>query len=75
MSLDVLKSFINQEASQTSIVFESSQFNGTHKNIEFSLSLDDLFSLLRANADRCAAIKEASFENGCIGTGKPSFKG
>lgn len=56
---------------KTEIRFHIRQSDGRFIVQAVPLDAEDLFGLLRANADRCSAIKEITFENGCIGRGTP----
>lgn len=72
-SLEMLGVAINKKsAPRTEIRFHVLQSDGRFAVQAISLDSEQLFSLLRANADRCSAIKTANFENGCIGRGDPS---
>jgi ribosomal protein L40E len=55
----------------TSILLEVAQSDGASAELRFDLSDDNMFSLLRNNADRCSGISEPNFMNGCIGNGAP----
>ncbi|MDV2657665.1 hypothetical protein R0D41_28300 [Pseudomonas aeruginosa] len=61
----------NKEAPRTEIRFHVFQSDGRFVVQAISLDAGQLFSLLRSNADRCSAVKEINFENGCIGRGTP----
>jgi hypothetical protein len=61
----------NKPAPRTEIRFHIRQSDGRFAVQAMSLDAGDLFTLLRANADRCSSIKEVSFDNGCIGRGMP----
>ncbi|EMG6979625.1 hypothetical protein V5J70_004645, partial [Salmonella enterica subsp. enterica serovar Ruiru] len=61
----------NKEAPRTEIRFHVFQSDGRFAVQAISLDAGQLFSLLRSNADRCSAVKEINFENGCIGRGTP----
>lgn len=59
----------NEPAPETEIRFHLLQSDGRVDVQAMSLDAEDLFRLLRANADRCSAVKEINFDNGCIGRG------
>lgn len=59
----------NKPVPRTEIRFQIMQSDGRFVVQAFLLDAEQLFSLLRANADRCSAIKIVNFENGCIGRG------
>lgn len=61
----------NKQAPRTEIRFHVLQSNGDFAVQAVSLDAAKLFTLLRANADRCSAISTVNFENGCIGRGTP----
>ncbi len=61
----------NKEAPRTEIRFHVFQSDGRFAVQAISLDAGQLFSLLRSNSDRCSAVKEINFENGCIGRGTP----
>ncbi len=56
-------------APETEIRFHLLQSDGRVEVQAMSLGAEDLFRLFRANADRCSAVKEINFDNGCIGRG------
>ncbi|EPV9122369.1 hypothetical protein ACWAUT_005495 [Pseudomonas aeruginosa] len=58
-------------APRTEIRFHILQSDGSFSIQAMSLDAGELFSLLRANADRCNAVSSINFENGCIGRGTP----
>jgi len=60
----------HKPAPTTSLRVLIAQSDGKVSPYRFPLDAMDLFQLLRANADRCSAIKEPNFENGCIGSGQ-----
>jgi hypothetical protein len=62
----------NKPAPRTEIRFHVFQSDGRFAVQAISLDAGQLFSLLRANSDRCSAVKTINFENGCIGRGTPS---
>lgn len=67
-SLEMLKYVIaKKQAPRTEIRIQVIQSDGTKGTQTISLNAEQLFFLLRANADRCSAIKKADFENGCAG--------
>jgi RNA polymerase subunit RPABC4/transcription elongation factor Spt4 len=61
----------NKRAPRTEIRFHVFQSDGSFAVQKISLDAGQLFSLLRANADRCSAIQTINFENGCVGRGTP----
>lgn len=61
----------NRAAPRTEIRFHIRQSDGRFEVHAIALDAGDLFGLLRANADRCSAISNPNFENGCIGRGTP----
>jgi ribosomal protein L40E len=61
----------NKAAPRTEIRFQLLQSDGRFVVQKASLDAEQLFQLLRANADRCSAINTPNFENGCIGRGTP----
>lgn len=71
-SLEML-TYITQDkpAPRTEIRFHVFQSDGSFAVQVISLDAGKLFSLLRANSDRCSAVKTINFENGCIGRGTP----
>lgn len=71
-SLEMLNYIMqNKQAPRTEIRFHILQSNGDFAVQAVSLDAGKLFTLLRANADRCSAIAAVNFENGCIGRGTP----
>lgn len=56
---------------KTDILFGIEQSDGRNAVVKYALDVNDLFELLRANANRCSAIKNPDFLNGCIGAGTP----
>ncbi len=62
----------NKEAPRTEIRFQVVQSDGRFVIQMITLDAGQLFSLLRSNSDRCSAVKEINFENGCIGRGDPT---
>lgn len=71
-SLEVL-TFITQkkESPRTEIRFHLFQSDGRYSIQAIALDAQQLFTLLRSNSDRCSAVKEINFDNGCIGRGTP----
>lgn len=61
----------NEDAPRTEIRFHIFQSDGRYSIQSISLNSGQLFALLRSNSDRCSAIREINFENGCIGRGTP----
>lgn len=71
-SMEMIRYIISRKpVPRTEIRFHINQSDGRFSVEAMSLDAEDLFRLLRANADRCSAIREISFENGCIGRGLP----
>lgn len=71
-SMEMLTYIIqNKPAPRTEVRFHIRQSDGRFAIQAFPLGADELFRLLRANADRCSAISTINFENGCIGRGTP----
>lgn len=71
-SMEMLDYIIrNKPAPRTEIRFHIVQSDGRFEVQAITLDAGDLFTLLRANADRCSAIKDINFSNGCIGRGTP----
>lgn len=72
-SLEIL-TYVTQgkPAPRTEFRFHMVQSNGDFSVQAVALDASDLFTLLRANADRCSSIKEVNFDNGCIGRGTPA---
>ncbi|HET9639508.1 MAG TPA: hypothetical protein VFP12_09905 [Allosphingosinicella sp.] len=69
-SMEMIHYIIKKEpAPETEIRFHLLQSDGRVDVQAMSLDAEDLFRLLRANADRCSAIKEINFDNGCVGRG------
>jgi hypothetical protein len=61
----------DKPAPRTEIHFKVFQSDGRYAIQAVSLDAGELFHLLRNNSDRCSAVKEINFENGCIGRGTP----
>lgn len=59
-----------KETPKTDIVFVFGDSDGELRVSRLSLDADKMFELMRANSDRCSAIKEPDFYNGCIGPGE-----
>lgn len=71
-SLEMLSYVIEKrESPRTEVRFHIFQSDGRFVVQAISLNAEQLFFLLRANADRCSAVKVVNFENGCIGRGTP----
>ena len=71
MSLEALSSLVAKKPlPETEILFSISESTGLVNIYPISISDFDLHLLLRANADRCSAIAEKNFQNGCIGPGE-----
>ena len=71
-SIDIIGVVISKKPNPpTEIIFRLQQSNGEFSFHGFQIKDEDMFRLLRSNADRCSSIKEANFENGCIGSGAP----
>ncbi|MGI2228276.1 hypothetical protein [Shewanella frigidimarina] len=62
--------FSKAEIPKTEVRFELVQSNGDLIIQSVKLNADDLFNLLRANSNRCSAVAEPNFDNGCIGPGE-----
>ncbi|RUW58360.1 hypothetical protein [Mesorhizobium sp. M7A.F.Ca.US.008.03.1.1] len=60
----------NKEVPKTDIVFVFGDSDGELRVSRLSLDADKMFELMRANSDRCSAIKEPDFYNGCVGPGE-----
>lgn len=58
-----------QSPPKTDIIFQFGESDGTLKYTTYTLDLDQLFLLMRANFGRCSAVSRPDFENGCIGPG------
>ncbi|WP_205837170.1 hypothetical protein [Neorhizobium sp. T25_13] len=56
-------------APPTDIIFQFGDSDGIPMITRLSLDANKLFELMRANSDRCSAVKVADFYNGCIGPG------
>ncbi|MFK0207218.1 hypothetical protein [Agrobacterium sp. NPDC090283] len=69
-SVDMIELIIQKkDAPNTDIVFQFGDSDGALMVTRLSLDADKLFELMRANSDRCSAIKVPDFYNGCIGAG------
>ncbi len=67
-SLDALGAIVSKKhLPQTSVIFGLAHSDGSISVHKFPLSDNDMFNLLRENADRCSNISEPNFINGCIG--------
>lgn len=55
----------------TSVLLGLAQSDGAVSVLKFTLTDEDMFGLLRDNADRCSGIDKPNFTNGCIGNGLP----
>ncbi|MGX8007935.1 hypothetical protein ACVDG8_002465 [Mesorhizobium sp. ORM8.1] len=64
-----------KEVPKTDIVFVFGDSGGEFRVSRLKLDADMLFGLMRANSDRCSAIKEPDFYNGCIGPGEIEMGG
>lgn len=74
-SMEMMLTMVQKRpAPKTVISFEISQSDGRQEISVFPLDANDLFELLRANANRCSAVKNPDFLNGCIGYGTLSDK-
>lgn len=69
-SLEVLATMLaEEEMPRTTVLISVTESTGRiNLNIE-EISDLDMFEMLRYNADRCSAIAEPNFANGCIGPG------
>lgn len=56
----------------TSVLLGLAQSDDRFSVLKFTLTDDDMFSLLRGNADRCSGVDKPNFTNGCIGNGAPA---
>jgi hypothetical protein len=56
----------------TSVLLGLAQSDGSVSVLKFTLTDDDMFGLLRDNADRCSGVDKPNFTNGCIGNGAPA---
>jgi hypothetical protein len=56
----------------TSVLLGLEQSDGSVSVLKFTLTDDDMFGLLRDNADRCSGVDKPNFTNGCIGNGSPA---
>lgn len=55
----------------TLVVISIAQSDGRTSMLSVPISDEEMFQLLRDNADRCSAIDNPNFSNGCIGSGEP----
>jgi len=62
--------FSDKDVPNTEVRFQLVQSNGDFIVQSSKINAEDMFKLLRANANRCSAISEPNFENGCIGPGE-----
>jgi hypothetical protein len=53
----------------TSVLLGLAQSDGGVSVLKFTLTDEDIFGLLRDNADRCSGVDKPNFTNGCIGNG------
>jgi hypothetical protein len=53
----------------TSVLLGLAQSDGGISVLRFTLTDDDMFGLLRENADRCSSIDKPNLANGCVGYG------
>nr|AWM07765.1 hypothetical protein CIT39_15780 [Bradyrhizobium symbiodeficiens] len=56
----------------TSVLLGLAQSDGGVSVLKYTLTNDEIFRLLRDNADRCSSIDKPNFTNGCIGNGAPT---
>lgn len=56
----------------TSVLLGLAQSDGRVGVLKYTLTNDDIFRLLRDNADRCSGVEKPNFTNGCIGNGAPT---
>lgn len=69
-SLKVLGMMIAGERTPpTSIIIQVAQSDGSMNELTYPLDANSLWALLLANSNRCSAVKEPDFLNGCIGRG------
>jgi hypothetical protein len=70
-SVDMIALMIkNKEPPKTDIKFVFGDSDGALRLTRLSLGAEELFELMRANSDRCSAVKVPDFYNGCIGPGE-----
>ena len=55
----------------TSVLLGLAQSDGTVSVLKFALTDEDMFGLLRENANRCSGVDKPNFTNGCVGNGAP----
>lgn len=77
-SLDVMSNLLpNNEGKENgdkivgTVILGVMQSDGNYAVDKVPINVDEMFSLLRDDADRCQSEKHSSFENGCIGNGSP----
>ena len=71
-SLEALTATLSKKPlPQTSIAIGVTQSDGQLTGMIYHLSDNDMFLLMRENADRCSAVDKPNFLNGCIGNGSP----
>jgi hypothetical protein len=56
----------------TSVLLGLAQSDGRVSVLKFTLTDENMFGLLRDNADRCSGVDKPNFTNGCIGNGTPA---
>ena len=70
-SLEMLQLIVvKKQAPETDIVFLFGESDGQSRVTRLPLDAEGLFGLMRANSDRCSAIKAPDFYNGCVGPGE-----
>lgn len=71
-SLEVMQAVLSKTPlPPTFVLIGVAQSDGTVGVLKVPLRDEDMFRLLRDNADRCSSIDKPSFSNGCIGYGEP----
>jgi hypothetical protein len=73
--LDIFAAEATRQIPRSSVVLELIQSDGRSQEYRFRMMPSDMASLLRANANRCAGLAEATFENGCIGMPEENISG
>lgn len=70
-SIEMIELALQQKnAPPTEFLFQFGDSQGLPMVARLSLDANDMFELMRANSDRCSAIKVADFYNGCLGPGE-----
>jgi len=74
-SLEAMTAVISKKPlPTTSVLIGLTQSNGETSVLRFVLDDEDMFHLLRGNADRCSSVEKPNFTNGCVGNGTPAEK-